>query len=158
MRELKPKSIEDIIAGIALYRPGPMDFIPKYIAGKNDEDLGWHIHADDYMSDELQVIREGEIIRYSPGLCMNKGENREILASKARNWQKVKTPDGRELAKEKKFDISGTTETLVYALPSSDTMYLEGGDKWFVECYVSASCLVAMEVKDSEGNIVYTRD
>ena len=53
------------------------------IAGKNDEDLGWHVHADDYMSDELQVIREGEIIRYSPGLCMNKGENREILASKA---------------------------------------------------------------------------
>ena len=35
MRELKPKSLEDIIAGIALYRPGPMDFIPKYIAGKN---------------------------------------------------------------------------------------------------------------------------
>ena len=35
MRELKPHSIEDIIAGIALYRPGPMDFIPKYIAGKN---------------------------------------------------------------------------------------------------------------------------
>ena len=37
MRELKPHSIEDIIAGIALYRPGPMDFIPKYIAGKNSE-------------------------------------------------------------------------------------------------------------------------
>ena len=35
MRELKPRSIEDIIAGIALYRPGPMDFIPKYISGKN---------------------------------------------------------------------------------------------------------------------------
>ena len=35
MRELKPKSIDDIIAGIALYRPGPMDFIPRYIAGKN---------------------------------------------------------------------------------------------------------------------------
>jgi len=35
MRELKPQSMEDIIAGIALYRPGPMDFIPKYIAGKN---------------------------------------------------------------------------------------------------------------------------
>ena len=33
--KLKPKSIEDIIAGIALYRPGPMDFIPRYIAGKN---------------------------------------------------------------------------------------------------------------------------
>lgn len=35
MRELRPRSIEDIIAGIALYRPGPMDFIPKYISGKN---------------------------------------------------------------------------------------------------------------------------
>lgn len=34
MKELKPDSLEDIIAGIALYRPGPMDFIPKYIAGK----------------------------------------------------------------------------------------------------------------------------
>ncbi len=36
MKELKPQSLEDIIAGISLYRPGPMDFIPKYIAGKND--------------------------------------------------------------------------------------------------------------------------
>ena len=35
MRELRPQTLEDIIAGIALYRPGPMDFIPKYIAGKN---------------------------------------------------------------------------------------------------------------------------
>lgn len=36
MKELKPENIEDIIAGISLYRPGPMDFIPKYIAGKNN--------------------------------------------------------------------------------------------------------------------------
>ncbi|GFH91729.1 DNA polymerase III subunit alpha [Lachnospiraceae bacterium] len=35
MKELKPQSLEDIIAGISLYRPGPMDFIPKYIKGKN---------------------------------------------------------------------------------------------------------------------------
>ncbi len=35
MKELKPKSLEDVIAGISLYRPGPMDFIPKYIKGKN---------------------------------------------------------------------------------------------------------------------------
>lgn len=35
MRELKPHNLEDVIAGIALYRPGPMDFIPKYIEGKN---------------------------------------------------------------------------------------------------------------------------
>ena len=36
MKELKPQSLEDVIAGISLYRPGPMDFIPKYIKGKND--------------------------------------------------------------------------------------------------------------------------
>ena len=35
MQELKPESIEDLIAGISLYRPGPMDSIPKYIANKN---------------------------------------------------------------------------------------------------------------------------
>ena len=34
MKELKPRNIEDIIAGISLYRPGPMDFIPLYIKGK----------------------------------------------------------------------------------------------------------------------------
>ncbi|MCB6203710.1 DNA polymerase III subunit alpha [Extibacter muris] len=36
MKELKPQSLEDIIAGISLYRPGPMDFIPQYIKGKNN--------------------------------------------------------------------------------------------------------------------------
>ncbi|RKJ05250.1 DNA polymerase III subunit alpha [bacterium D16-54] len=35
MKELKPQGLEDIIAGVALYRPGPMDFIPKYLKGKN---------------------------------------------------------------------------------------------------------------------------
>ena len=38
MKELKPESIGDIIAGVALYRPGPMDFIPRYIEGKNNKD------------------------------------------------------------------------------------------------------------------------
>ena len=37
MKELKPENLEDVIAGISLYRPGPMDFIPKYIKGKNSE-------------------------------------------------------------------------------------------------------------------------
>ncbi len=38
MKELKPQTFEDIIAGISLYRPGPMEFIPKYIYGKNNPD------------------------------------------------------------------------------------------------------------------------
>ena len=36
MKELRPKNLEDVIAGIALYRPGPMDFIPQYVKGKNE--------------------------------------------------------------------------------------------------------------------------
>lgn len=36
MKELKPRTLEDIIAGISLYRPGPMEFIPKYVKGKNE--------------------------------------------------------------------------------------------------------------------------
>lgn len=39
MKELKPHSLEDIIAGISLYRPGPMDFIPQYVKGKNQSDV-----------------------------------------------------------------------------------------------------------------------
>ena len=39
MKELKPQSLEDIIAGISLYRPGPMDFIPQYIKGKDHPEL-----------------------------------------------------------------------------------------------------------------------
>jgi DNA polymerase-3 subunit alpha len=38
MKELKPQNLEDVIAGISLYRPGPMDYIPQYIAGKNNQD------------------------------------------------------------------------------------------------------------------------
>ena len=38
MKELQPERFEDIIAGIALYRPGPMDFIPKYIKGKTNKE------------------------------------------------------------------------------------------------------------------------
>ena len=37
MKELKPENLEDVIAGISLYRPGPMDFIPRYLKGKNDK-------------------------------------------------------------------------------------------------------------------------
>ena len=50
MKELKPQSLEDIIAGISLYRPGPMDFIPQYIGGKNNPE------AITYLCPELEPI------------------------------------------------------------------------------------------------------
>ncbi|WP_312071739.1 DNA polymerase III subunit alpha, partial [Anaerotignum propionicum] len=44
MRELQPKRLEDLIAGISLYRPGPMDFIPKYVKGKNNPENIQYTH------------------------------------------------------------------------------------------------------------------
>ncbi|MBR2547888.1 MAG: EAL domain-containing protein [Eubacterium sp.] len=52
------------------------------IIGKNDEDLGWHIHPDRYRDDEYQVIHEGVTTHNIPGLCTSGGESKEILASK----------------------------------------------------------------------------
>lgn len=52
MKELKPQSLEDIIAGISLYRPGPMDFIPQYIRGKN------HPESITYRCPQLKPILE----------------------------------------------------------------------------------------------------
>ena len=44
MKELAPTCLEDIIAGVSLYRPGPMDFIPKYVEGKRDADSITYTH------------------------------------------------------------------------------------------------------------------
>ena len=52
MKQLKPRSLEDIIAGIALYRPGPMEFIPKYIRGKE------HPETVTYDCEEMRPILE----------------------------------------------------------------------------------------------------
>ncbi len=52
MKELKPGSLEDVTAGISLYRPGPMDFIPKYIKGKENQG------NITYLTPELQPILE----------------------------------------------------------------------------------------------------
>lgn len=52
------------------------------IVGKNDEDVGWHVHPDRYKNDEEQVLHEGVTLHNIPGYCMNDGENKEILASK----------------------------------------------------------------------------
>ncbi|MBR6637447.1 MAG: DNA polymerase III subunit alpha, partial [Lachnospiraceae bacterium] len=52
IKELKPQNLEDIIAGISLYRPGPMDFIPQYLRGKNNPD------SITYRCPQLQPILE----------------------------------------------------------------------------------------------------
>ena len=52
------------------------------ILGKNDEELGWHVHPDLFMNDEYKVIHEGVTFHNMPGHCIARGENRDILASK----------------------------------------------------------------------------
>ncbi len=52
------------------------------IVGKNDEDLGWHVHPEHYKNDEQLVLSEGVTLHNIPGRCMNDGENKQILASK----------------------------------------------------------------------------
>lgn len=52
------------------------------LIGKNDEEMGWHVHPDLYMNDEYKVIHEGVSFHNVSGHCISHGENKEILASK----------------------------------------------------------------------------
>ena len=102
-----------------------------------------------------EQLTEGENILPWDGL----GEFGErMFAGPYRFLVKLKTSDGKELSAETGFTISGTTQTLVYALPSSETLYQGKDEKWFVECFVSAECLVRMEVVNAGGETVYTRE
>lgn len=92
MKELRPKSFEDIIAGISLYRPGPMDFIPQYIKGKNTTG---DIH---YPCDELKPILSGtygcivyqeqvmQIVRDLAGYTMGQADNIRRAMSKKKQY------------------------------------------------------------------------
>ena len=70
MKELKPDCLEDIIAGVSLYRPGPMDQIPRYIANKKDPENAIYTHPSlkpilnvtygcmVYQEQVMQIVRE----------------------------------------------------------------------------------------------------
>ncbi|MCR5398527.1 MAG: DNA polymerase III subunit alpha [Lachnospiraceae bacterium] len=92
MKELKPHSLEDIIAGISLYRPGPMDFIPKYIQGKNSGDTVTyatpeleHILAPTYgcIVYQEQVM---QIVRDLAGYSMGEADNIRRAMSKKKQY------------------------------------------------------------------------
>ncbi|MCR4650953.1 MAG: DNA polymerase III subunit alpha [Lachnospiraceae bacterium] len=92
MKELKPRSLEDVIAGISLYRPGPMDFIPKYIKGKNNRD------SIIYPCEELKPILEQtygcivyqeqvmQIVRSLAGYTMGQADNIRRAMSKKKQY------------------------------------------------------------------------
>lgn len=92
MKELKPQSLEDIIAGISLYRPGPMDFIPKYVKGKNEKD------SISYVCSELEAILEPtygcivyqeqvmQIVQNLAGYTMGQADNIRRAMSKKKQY------------------------------------------------------------------------
>lgn len=92
MKELKPQSLEDIIAGISLYRPGPMDFIPKYIKGKNEKG------SATYVCKELEPILEPtygcivyqeqvmQIVQNLAGYTMGQADNIRRAMSKKKQY------------------------------------------------------------------------
>ena len=92
MKELKPQSLEDVIAGISLYRPGPMDFIPKYIKGKNEPE------SISYVCKELEPILEPtygcivyqeqvmQIVQELAGYTMGQADNIRRAMSKKKQY------------------------------------------------------------------------
>ena len=72
MKNLKPSCFEDIIAGVALYRPGPMDYIPKYIEGKH------HPETITYLTPELE-----EILKPTYGIIVYQEQVMNIVRSLA---------------------------------------------------------------------------
>ena len=92
MKELKPHNLEDVIAGISLYRPGPMDFIPKYIEGKNNHDRVTyatpeleHILSPTYgcIVYQEQVM---QIVRDLAGYSMGEADNIRRAMSKKKQY------------------------------------------------------------------------
>ncbi|MCL1843101.1 MAG: DNA polymerase III subunit alpha [Defluviitaleaceae bacterium] len=107
MRELQPQSLEDLTAGIALYRPGPMDFIPQYIAGKRNPAKIKYLHATlkpileatygciVYQEQVMQIVRD--LAGYSLG--------RSDLMRRAMSKKKAD-----EMAKERQNFVHGSEE------------------------------------------------
>ena len=92
MKELSPQSFEDIVAGISLYRPGPMDFIPNYIKGKNNP------NEISYVTPELESILEPtygcivyqeqvmQIVQKLAGYTMGQADNIRRAMSKKKQY------------------------------------------------------------------------
>ncbi len=82
------------------------------------------------------------------------GENLERMFSGPYRFDVTVTgEDGTERTASAGCNISATKPALVYALPSSETLYTDGSEKWFAEYYVSAECTVDMEVRNGNKTV-----
>ena len=109
MKRLKPKSLEDIIAGIALYRPGPMDFIPKYIDGKNSPE------SIAYETSELVPILESTY-----GCIVYQEQVMQIFQSLAGYSLGQADNIRRAMSKKKQYVIDENRQSFIYGDPDQD--------------------------------------
>lgn len=88
MTELLPESLEDIIAGISLYRPGPMEQIPRYIKGRHNRSA---IHYDTPLLEPILEVTYGcmvyqeqvmQIVRDLAGFSLGQSDNIRRAMSK----------------------------------------------------------------------------
>ena len=99
----------------------------------------WRVMRADVTAGENKVVWDGL------------GENLEKMFSGPYHFDVTVTgEDGTERTATAKCEISATKPALVYALMSSETLYTDGSEKWFVEYYVSAPCQVDMEVRNGK--------
>ena len=103
MRELKPQSFEDITAGISLYRPGPMEFIPDYIKGKN------HPQEITYMTPELKPILEPTY-----GCIVYQEQVMQIVRTLAGYTMGQADEIRRAMSKKKQYVIDAERESFVH--------------------------------------------
>ena len=68
----------------------------------------------------------------------------------------LRTTDGIEYTASASFSVKGYSPALALALPSSEKLYLDHGENWFMECYVPIECVVVMEVLNANGKTVYS--
>lgn len=96
MQELKPDCLEDIIAGIALYRPGPMDQIPTYVYNKNHPEKVVYKHP--LLEDILNVTygcmvyqeQVLQIVRTLAGYSLGRADNlRRVISKKKVDAMKI---------------------------------------------------------------------
>jgi len=107
MKDLKPDSLEDIIAGVSLYRPGPMDQIPRYVKGKQNPGHNVYTHPSlepilnvtygcmVYQEQVMQIVRD--LAGYSLG--------RADLVRRAMGKKKLDV-----MAKEREYFIHGQVD------------------------------------------------
>ena len=107
MKELQPSCLEDLIAGISLYRPGPMDFIPTYIRNKHNPDM--IVYDTPYLE---------PILKNSYGVIVYQEQVMQIFQQLAGYTYGQADLVRRAMAKKKKKELMEQKDKFIYGAPA----------------------------------------